>query len=183
MNEVLKAISERFSCRDFEGTPIADDQINAIVKAAVASPSGMNRQPWNISVITDKAFIEEMDKEGMNILYAAEDKSTGERMKSRGGKLFYNAPLMIMVASDGSDCAALDCGILSQSIAIAAHSLGLGSVICGMAAIPLNGSRGEEFKKRMQFPKGYNFGIAVLVGKVKTGKEPHEADMGKVIFV
>jgi hypothetical protein len=37
---------------------------------------------------------------------------------------------------------------------LAAHSLGLGSVICGMAGIPLSGLRGNDFKKRMKFPDG-----------------------------
>ena len=83
---------------------------------------------------------------------------------------------------------ALIAGILGmrpddKRIALAAHLLGLGSVICGMANIPLSGARGDEFKKRMHFPDGYNFGIAILVGMLKTGKEPHEFDMGKVTII
>jgi nitroreductase len=90
---------------------------------------------------------------------------------------------MMMAASDGSNYASMDCGILSQNVSLAAHSLGLGSVICGMAGIPLNGPKGEELKKRLQFPDGYGFGIAVLVGTAKSGKTPHELDMGKVTLL
>lgn len=183
MNETLKTIFERFSCRDFADMPLTDEQIKAITNAALAAPSAMNRQPWHVIMITDKRLIEELDTEGMNILSVAEDKSVYERMMARGGKLFYNAPCMVMVAADGSNYAAMDCGILSQNVAIAAHSLGLGSVICGMAGTPLSGSLGDEFKKRMKFPDGYDFGVAILVGRVKTGKEPHEIDMGKVTFI
>jgi hypothetical protein len=32
----------------------------------------------------------------------------------------------------------------------------------------------------MGFPEGYEFGIAILVGAAKSGKAPHELDMGKV---
>jgi nitroreductase len=183
MNETLKTIAERYSCRDFANTALTDAQIKAIVEAALASPSTMNRQPWHIIVVTDKSLIEELDAEGMNILAAAEDKSGYERIKSRGGKMLYNAPCVFMVASDGSGSAAMDCGILSQSVALAAHSLGLGNVICGMAGIPLAGSRGDEFKKRLRFPNGYGFGIAILVGTAKSGKAPHELDMGKVTYL
>ncbi|MCL2486134.1 MAG: nitroreductase family protein [Oscillospiraceae bacterium] len=183
MNETLKTIFERFSCRDFTDTPLTDGQIKALTEAALAAPSAMNRQPWHVIMITDKKLIDELETEGMNVLSAAEDKSGYERIMERGGKIFYNAPCMIMVASDGSKWADMDCGILSQNVAIAAHSLGLGSVICGMANIPLSGARGDEFKKRMRFPDGYNFGIAILVGTVKTSKEPHELDMGKVTIV
>ena len=181
MNETLKTIAERYSCRDFAETPLTGEQIKAIADAALAAPSGMNNQPWHIIMITDKSLIDELDAEGMNIIAAAEDKSMFERIKSRGGKIFYNAPCMVMVASNGD--AAMDCGILSQNVALAAHSLGLGNVICGMAGIPLNGSRGDEFKKRMKFPENYRFGIAVLVGTAKSGKAPHELDAAKVTYI
>ena len=183
MNETLKTITERYSCRDFADTPLACDQVKAITGAALAAPSAMNRQPWHVIVITDKAFIEELDAEGMSLLAAAEDKSGYERIMSRGGKMYYNTPCMIVVASDGSPYASMDCGILSQNLALAAHSLGLGSVICGMAGIPLSGPHGAALKERMQFPKGYEFGIAVLVGTPKSGKAPHDLDENKVTYM
>ena len=183
MNETLKTIAARYSCRDFRDTPLKEEQINALVDAALASPSAMNRQPWHIVMITDKKLIDELDCEAMDILAAAEDKSGYERIKSRGGKIFYNAPCMMMIASDGAHYSSMDCGILSQNVSLAAHSLGLGSVICGMAGIPLSGARSDEFKKRMKFPEGYNFGIAVLIGTAKSGKEPHEFDRTKVSYV
>jgi nitroreductase len=77
----------------------------------------------------------------------------------------------------------MDCGILSQNITLAAHSLGLGSVICGMAAIPFRGPRSDEFKKRLQFPDGYNFSISVLAGMPKSGKAPHELESNKVTYI
>jgi len=180
MNETLKNIAERYSCRDFAGTALTDGQIKAIVEAALAAPSAMNRQPWHIIVVTDKALIEELDAEGMKTIASWEDKSAYERITSRGGKLFYNAPCMVLVASQGSD---MDCGILSQNVSLAAHSLGLGSVICGMAGIPFSGQRKDELKKRLKFPDGYEFGIAVLIGTAKSGKAPHELDMSKVTYI
>ena len=182
-NETLKTIAERYSCRDFTDTPLTEAQVEALVEAAIAAPSALNRQPWHIIVITDKALINEMDSEGMFILSSAEDQTGYERIMSRGGKIFYNAPCMLMIASNGSDFATIDCGILSQNIALAAHSLGLGNVICGMAKIPLDGSRGDEFKKRMKFPDDCEFGMAVLVGNAKSGKEPHELDFTKVTYI
>ncbi|MDR2731404.1 MAG: nitroreductase family protein [Treponema sp.] len=183
MNETLKTIAERYSCRDFADTALTDEQIKVIVEAGLAAPSGMNRQPWHIIIVTDKGLIEELDTEGVGILASADDKSVYERIMSRGGKLFYNAPCMVVVASEGPQPAAMDCGILSQNVALAAHSLGLGSVICGMAGIPLSGPRGDEFKKRLRFPDSYCFGIAVLAGIAKSTKAPHELDMGKVTYI
>ncbi|MDR1803866.1 MAG: nitroreductase family protein [Treponema sp.] len=183
MNETLKIIMERYSCRDFTGAPPTDAEISALVDAALASPSGMNRQPWHIIVVNDKGLIDELDVEAMGILAAAEDKSGYERIKSRGGKVYYNAPCMLLVTSDDSGFAPMDCGILSQNVALAAASLGLGSVICGMAGIPLSGPRADELKKRLKFPDGYRFAISILVGVAKSGKAPHELDKGKVTYI
>ncbi|MDR0290453.1 MAG: nitroreductase family protein [Treponema sp.] len=183
MNETLKTIAGRYSCRDFSGTPLAAEQVKALVEAALASPSAMNNQPWHIIVVTDKTLIDELDAEGMKILAAADDKSGYERITSRGGKLLYDAPCIVVVATSSSNPAALDCGILSQNIALAAHSLGLGNVICGMAGIPFAGPRAEEIKKRLKFPVGYGFSMAVLVGAAHSTKEPHELDMAKVTYI
>ena len=183
MNETLKTIMARNSCRDFKDTPLTEEQLKTIIDAALAAPSAMNNQPWNLVVVTDKALIEALDAEGMGILAAAEDKAGYQRFMDRGGKLLYNAPCLVYVLSNGSSWAPVDCGILTQNITLAAQSIGLSSCVVGIANLPLTGPRGDEFKKRLKFPDGYVFGIGVLVGVPNTGKEPHELDPGKVIYV
>jgi len=183
MNETLKTIAERNSCRDFSGEPLTKDQVDALVKAALAAPSAMNRQPWHIMMCTDKSLVDEMDAAAIAAMEANEDKTMYNRIKERGGKVFYNAPCMMMIAGDGSRWADLDCGILVENVALAAHALGLGNVINGMAHIPLDGDKGADFKKRLKWPDGYNFGIAILIGKANAGKVPHDLDMSKVTYV
>ncbi|MCL1831192.1 MAG: nitroreductase family protein [Oscillospiraceae bacterium] len=183
MNDTQKSIMERFSCRGFSSNPVSDEKVKAIVDAALAAPSAMNQMPWFISVITDKSFIDELDAEGMSILAEGEDKSSYNRMMERGGKLFYNAPLMIVIAGNDSGASPLDCGILTQNIALSAHALNLGNVICGMAGVPLTGRRAAEFKKRMSIPDEYNYTMSVLIGEAVVTKEPHELDYSKVSYV
>ena len=181
MNETLSVIASRYSCRAYDGRLPEKNMLEVIAAAAVQAPSGMNRQPWQIVIITNKSFIEEMDKEGMKILSEAEDKTAYERFIERGGKLFYNAPCMFLILKkDGTD---LDTGIVSQNIALAASSLGLGNVICGMARIPFEGSKGESYKARAGFSEGWEFGMAVLVGYAEKSGTPHEADMSKIRFL
>ena len=183
MNETLKNITQRYSCRDFEDTPLTEGQIKTLVEAALAAPSAMNYQPWHIVVVKDKALIEELDAEGMQLLGKEEDKSMYERLMARGGTLFYNAPCLVIVLSDCSKWATLDSGILCQNIVLAAESIDLGTCIVGLARVPLSGPRGEEFKKRLEFPDGYEFAVGVLAGKIKSGKQPHELDWGKVTYI
>jgi len=183
MNETLKNIAERYSCRDFEDTLLTDGQIQALVNAALAAPSARNIQPWHVTVVTDKTLINELDAAGMEVLSGEEDKTFYKLMMERGGKMFYNAPCALVVTTDGSDWGVLDSGILCQNIVLAAQSLGLGTCIVGLLRVPLGGPKGEEFKKRLQFKNGYDFVIGVLVGTVKSGKQPHELDQSKVTYI
>jgi len=183
MNETLKNIAGRYSCRDFASTPLTIEQEKQLIDAALAAPSAVNRQPWRLIVVRDKALIDEMDAEGMAIMAADEDKTGYERMKARGGKLFYNAPFLVLILSDGSKWGALDSGILCQNIAIAAQSIGLATCMVGMAAIPLNGPNGASLQKRLGFPEGFHFAIGILAGTPLSGKDPHELDHGKVTYI
>ncbi|MCL1859634.1 MAG: nitroreductase family protein [Oscillospiraceae bacterium] len=181
MNETLKTIAQRYSCRSYDGILPEKEKLEAIALAAIQSPSGMNRQPWQINIITNKAFIDEMDAEGMKILAEAEDKSTYQRFMDRGGKLYYNAPCMFLILKKpGTDC---DTGIVSENISLAAASLGLGNVICGMAAIPFNGIKGELFRKKAGFSEDWDFGMAVLAGYADKPGAPHEPDISKIRFI
>jgi len=182
MNETIKSIMERYSCRDFSPTPITEEQLDVLVKAALAAPSAMNMQPWHVIAVTNKQLIEEMDNAAMEGL-KANNQDAYKRMMDRGGTIFYNAPCLIFILKNDTGYATLDCGIATQNVALAAHALGLGSVICGMANMPLTGANGEEFKKRLCFPQGYSFGMSICVGTALSGKMPHELDTTKVTYI
>ena len=182
MNETIKSIMERNSCRDFKDTPLTDEQLKTIVDAALAAPSAMNRMPWHLVVVKDKAIVDELDAAGIETLTKGNPEAL-ERMKERGGKIFYNAPCLIYIMSDGSAWGMLDSGILCENIAIAAQSMGLSTCIVGMANMPLTGEKGDEYKKMLQLPEDHEFAIGVLVGTPNTGKEPHELNPEKVTYI
>jgi len=182
MNNVLTTIFERNSCRNFSPAPLSSEHVEILVKAALAAPSAVNRQPWHIIAVTNKQLIEEMDGQILDDI-KQNNPDWYNRMVERGGKIFYDAPCLIIIARDSSDYAVLDAGIVSQNIALAAHSIGLGNVICGMARGAFDGEKGEENKKRLGFPDGYVFGMSVCVGEAISGKEPHELDFNKVTYV
>ncbi len=186
-NNTIHSIMSRYSCRAFTDKLPSDEDLQTIAKAALASPSGMNRQLWRIIVVKNKALIEEMEAEGMKVLASFPDKSAYNRIMGRGGKLFYDAPCMIVVpikeaVPKGAEL--FDCGIVSENIALAATSLGINSLICGFAALSFAGDKGAYFKERLGFPESYGIGIAVLLGyAANPGGKPHELDMDKLSFV
>ncbi len=186
MNETLKVIAERYSCRDYKEETPSDEILQAIAEAAIQAPSGMNRQAWRVIVVKDKELIQDMESEGMAYLASMEDKSSYNRIMGRGGRLFYGAPCMIVVPIDPAQYAPalVDCGILCQNITLAATSLGIANIMCGFAGLAFaSGLRAEEFSKRLGFPDGYAFGCLVLLGYAKTTKPPHVPDKDKITFV
>jgi nitroreductase len=185
-NGTIDAIAHRYSCRGFTKKMPSYDDLETVAKAAVAAPSGMNRQLWRVIILKNKKLIDEMEKEGMSVMASMPDKSMYERIMSRGGKLFYNAPCMAVVPiakAEPAGAELFDCGIVAQNIALAATALGIDSLICGLAAFCFAGESGEEFKKLLNFPEGYEIGIAVLLGYAKEPGKPHAPDYDKISFI
>lgn len=183
MNEVLSVIANRYSCRDYREEMPSDEILQAIAEAAIQAPSGMNRQAWRVIVVKNQELMQDLEAEGLSYLASLEDKSTYRRIMDRGGRLFYGAPCMIVVPVD-SQQSMIDCGIVCQNIALAATSLGIGSVICGLTGTAFaNGLRSEEFSKSLGFPDGFMFGCSVLLGYAKTARAPHDPDKDKIIII
>ena len=185
--DTITAIHTRYSCRAFSDRMPSDDDLEVIAKAALAAPSGMNRQHWRVVIVKNKQLITDLDAEGMKNLAALPDKSMYDRIVSRGGKLYYNAPCMVIVPiakAEPAGAELFDCGILSENIALAATAIGIDNLICGLAVFSFVGVRGSEFKERIGFPEGYEIGIAVLLGYAENpGGQPHELDFSKISWI
>ena len=121
-NEVFDNIMTRVSVREFTGEKISDAQIDTLLRAAMAAPSAINKQPWAFIVVTDEAIITQL-----------------------GEALPYSR------CSNHPACAIIPCGDLSKAIEgemaafwindvsaatenllLAAHSMGLGAVWTGL---------------------------------------------------
>ncbi|MGD1993557.1 MAG: nitroreductase family protein, partial [Anaerolineae bacterium] len=51
---MLDLIKKRRSIRKYTDTPVSEDQIRTLLEAAMAAPSGNNRQPWEFVVVRDE---------------------------------------------------------------------------------------------------------------------------------
>lgn len=152
MNETLKVLAERSSCSTFTDELPEQEKIEAIANAALQSPSGTNTQSWRIVVVTNKAFLQELEDETVQMMSQIPTyKSFYEMVTSTGMKLFYNAPCMIVLPYDTKNpYAKFDCGIASQSIAAAAQSLGVASHTVAINEVAFMGDKGAYFKKKLQ---------------------------------
>ena len=109
---VLENIAERKSVRKYLNKSVEEDKIDAMLKAGMAAPSGMDRRPWEFVVVTDR---EALDSMAAKLPYA---------------KMLTNAPLAIVVCGDTTRSSYwyLDCSAATQNVLLAAEALGLGAV-------------------------------------------------------
>ncbi len=56
----MEAIFKRISVRKFEDTPVEQEKIEKILRAAMAAPSAGNQQPWEYYVVTDKEVLRKL---------------------------------------------------------------------------------------------------------------------------
>jgi nitroreductase len=120
--DALSVIHSRKSVRHYTGEPVSKDDLTTLMKAGMAAPSAVNKQPWVFIAVTDPGTLEKL---------AAELPYT---------KMIVQAKACIVVCGDMSRALSgverefwiQDCSAASENILLAAESLGLGAVWSGM---------------------------------------------------
>ncbi len=118
---VLNNILERTSVRSYLDKSIEEDKIEKLLRAGMAAPTAVNKQPWHFVVVTDKSLLQKLAKANP---YA---------------EMVARAPLAIVVCGDMTKALdgnarefwVQDCSAASENILLAATGLGLGSVWTG----------------------------------------------------
>jgi len=184
MNETLKTIAERYSCRSFTGTPVEREKLDAILMAGLQAPTAGNSQRFRLIATDRKELIDEIDAALIEMIKAA-NPAQMDRINERGGKVFFNASAAIFVPIEhtGPWSAELDAGIVVENMALAAQSLDVGNIIVLAPRTLFSGDQADEWKKKLQFPQGFEFGIALLLGYATDFGKPHEPDTEKVIWL
>ena len=183
-NTVLSLIASRRSHRAYEQTPLTEEQLNALLQAAVESPSAVNRQPWHFTVVRNQALLDEMNREVWAQMMKRNPDRRSPRFADPDFHVFYHAPTVIFLSGmPDNPYTPIDGGIAVENIVLAAESLGLGTVILGMPRDAFAGDRAEEFRRALQFPAGWDFVIAVAVGVPADTKEAHPVKEGRISFV
>ena len=158
MQDVLNVIKERRSIRNYEETDVPEDTLRQILEAVQWSPSWANTQCWEIVVIRD-AGVKEKVKEalpGANPASKAFDKAPV--VLALCAKLESSGYYKENVTTKFGDWFMYDLGLATQNLCLAAHHLGLGTVIVGLldhdaAALVLNVPGGHELVSLI--PVGY----------------------------
>ena len=176
MNETLRTIRERRSCRAYRDEKIPDDILNSIVDAGLWAPTGMNKQDRHFTVIRDKTILQRMDK--------LTQKKLPEPMRSRlidrnNGKpdisIHYSAPALIILSGGETSCA-----IAAENICIAAQSLGIGSIILGLVTILFDND--STLAGDLKIPNGMVPRLGVALGYIARQTPEQERLPGQVTY-
>lgn len=105
-------VKKRRSVKVYADRPVEAEKIEAIIEAALHSPTGRAARPWAFVVVTDKKLLEKLSV-----------------AKPAGAAFLKDAPVGIVVCGDPtvSGLWVEDCSIAAVTMQYAAQDLGLGS--------------------------------------------------------
>lgn len=118
---VLDNIATRTSIRDYAARPVEKEKVEKMLRAAMAAPTAMNKQPWHFVVVDKREVLDALAESSPN------------------AKMLKKAALAIVVCGDmdkaieggGRDFWIQDASAASENLLLAAHAMGLGAVWTG----------------------------------------------------
>jgi len=184
-NETVKTIMERRSVRKYKPEQIDEQELKCIIDCGLNAPSAMNSQNWHFTVIQNKDLINRMsEKIRLNL---PPEMFTRYKERHNGREdfcLFYEAPTIILISGDAEDLFTdYNGAYATQNMCLAAHSIGVASVIIGLTKILFMTDEAEAFKKELDVPEGYKPLYAVCFGYADIKPEKPERIEGKLSFI
>lgn len=165
INETIASILARRSIRSFKSDPVEKEKISAILECGLYAPSGMNRQPWHFTVVTDRALLDRISAENRKIMLQSENEQVRLRAQDPGFDNFRGAPMAVIVSGEkGAIFAPADCANAVENMAIAAHSLGLGSCYLASFKPALERPEGRFLLEELGIPQDFEPLYALSLG-------------------
>ena len=161
MNDTLKTLKERRSCRKYLPRQITDRELDAVLEAGTYAPSGGGRQSCVIVVMQDPQLIRRVSQ-----LDAAINGFQADP--------FYAAPTVLAVLADPKcSCHPYDGPLVMGNLLNAAHSVGLGSCYIFYAREVFQGPEGKALLKEWGLPGDYvGIGFCLLGYPAEGGIRP-----------
>lgn len=174
MNDTLKVLEARRSCRNFKPDMVKDSELQAIIKAGTYAPTGMNRQSPIIIAVTDKKLRDRLSEV---------NRSFGPWKE--GFDPFYGAPVILIVLADKSvPTYVYDGSLVMGNMMNAAASMGVGSIWIHRAKEEFESEFGKELLKELGIEGDYEgIGHCAIGYPAVPDKDPAPRKEGYVYFV
>lgn len=180
-NAVVETLMARRSIRAYKPEPVKKEVMHQIVECGIHAPSGMNRQPWEIRVVSDADFLN-----GLTRLYLEDLDPNDQHYPANDPNfrnMFRNAPTVAFIAIQPGMCSQVDCGLLAGNMVNTAWAYGVGSCI-QMAPIDfLKSEKARPFIEKLEFPEGYRMLLVIGFGYADEQPAAKPRNIDKVRFI
>ncbi|MDE6581373.1 MAG: nitroreductase family protein [Duncaniella sp.] len=157
----INDIMSRTSVRSYSDRAVDSLTVDTLLRAAMAAPTAGNKQPWRFVVITDTASLDYISENFGSMKMAAE------------------AQLAVVLCGDvtatfdgeGREYWVQDVSAATENLLLAAHSVGLGAVWCGIYPIS---ERVSKFSALLKLPENIVPMACVCVGYPAAASTPKD---------
>jgi len=143
-NEILRALRERRSVRQFKREQITDEELLAVLEAGTFAPTAMGRQdPWIVAV-QDPDIVAQLVRMNAEIM-------------GMNGNPYYGAPTIVLVFGSRPEQwanAVYDGSLVLGNMMNAAHAIGLGSCWIHREREMFDTSEGKALMRQLGLPDG-----------------------------
>ena len=161
----MNSIFTRTSIRRYTAQPVSEENIEKLLRAAMAAPSAGNQQPWEFYAVTDQEMIGKLAACSPYSRFLAE------------------APLVIVpvyrtVGLRFPDYAHIDLSAATENLLLEADALGLGAVWCGIAPLA---ERQQAVREALSMPDTLEAFALIGVGEpAETKKQQDRFDPARI---
>ena len=152
MNDTLKVLESRRSCRNFKPDMVSKKDLDSIIKAGTYAATGMGKQSPIIIAVIDKETRDELSRENLKIGGWDQDFDP-----------FYGAPvILIVLANKDIGTYVYDGSLVMGNLMNAAESLGVASIWIHRAKEEFESDFGKNLLKKLGIEGNYE-GIGNLI--------------------
>ena len=145
MNETLKVLESRRSCRKFKPDMVKKEELDAIIKAGTYAATGMGKQSPIIIAVTNKELRDALSEENRKI-----------GGWNEGFDPFYGAPAVLIVLADKNVPTYMyDGSLVMGNLMNAAESLGVASIWIHRAKEEFESDFGKDILKKLGIEGDY----------------------------
>ena len=158
---IVECLMTRTSIRQYTDQTVSADTIETLLRAGMAAPTAVNKQPWHFVAITDR------------------EKLDGTATANPNAGMAKKAPLAIVVCGDMKKALEgparafwiQDCSAATENILLAAHALGLGAVWTGLYP---NEDRAKAVSELLKLPETIIPLCAIVIGYPAEQPQPKD---------
>lgn len=189
-SDILQCIKMRRSVRKYQERQIGEEQLAALLEAAVWAPSGRNNQSWLFTAIQNGESLARLNEVVRQSLLSRDPDDVSPSIKAArtmaakdGYNFYYHAPTLIIASNaPGNQNAMADCAAALQNIMLAATAMKLGS--CWINQLRwLNEDRAvRSFLAGLGLPEAHVICGAAAIGHAGETPSPPARKKGTVLI-